>query len=402
MYDVFEGVRVVEVATWVFVPIAGAVCADWGADVIKIEHPVTGDPQRGLYVSALGPGAPDLMMQQPNRGKRSVALDIRHPSGHEALMRLVSTADVFLTNFLPATRRALRIEPEDVHSVNPRVVYALGTGHGTRGPERDLGGYDSTSAWSRSGMAFQMAHGGTTDPPRFPPAMIDSQAGLTLAGGIAAALFRRVQKGVGATVDVSLLSVASWMMAPDILASEYGGDMMPSRGRHDPPVNPLVNTYRTGDGRWLYLSLLQSDRYWIEFCERIGRPDLAIDERYLDSNARSVNRVACVKELDEHFGSRPLAHWREVLHGMSGPWCAMQTPNEVRSDPQVVANEMLASASGPRGDFRLVASPLQFDESALSTVTPAPEWGEHTDEVLREVGYTDDELLELKLSDAIL
>ncbi|MGH7822942.1 MAG: CaiB/BaiF CoA transferase family protein [Candidatus Binatia bacterium] len=392
------GVRVVEVAAWTFVPSAGAVMAQWGADVIKIEHPVRGDGQRGLASSgvSVAAGGVDFLVQQPNRGKRSVGLDVADPKGRNLLYRLVETADVFLTNFLPEARRRLEIDVEHVRARNPRIVYVRGHGQGARGPEAESGGYDATSFWTRGGVAACLTPPGAAEPTNQRAALGDGIGGMTIAGGIAAALFHRERTGEAPVVDVSLLGTAMWVMSPDVVASKLLGiAKLPTMTRAAPP-NPTVNYYRTKDDRWLILVHLQPDRYWADLCRRLGRPGLATDPRFADMASRSKNGAACVAELDAAFATRTLDEWRAAFEGMEGPWAPMLNPLELHDDRQVRANGYLQEVDGgQRGRFALVANPVQFDE-APPRLHRAPEMGEHTDEVLLSLGLDMDELLTLK------
>jgi crotonobetainyl-CoA:carnitine CoA-transferase CaiB-like acyl-CoA transferase len=402
MSQVLAGVRVVEVAQWWFVPSGGAVLADWGADVIKIEHPVTGDPQRGLVTSGFFPptGGVNFMMEQSNRGKRSVGIDLANPKGRALLYQLVETADVFLTNFLPDARRRLAIDVEDIQRVNPRVIYARGHGHGARGPDVEKGGYDAASFWSRGGIAHALTPPGAPRPIMQRAAFGDSAGGMTVAGGIAAALFHRERTGEASVVDVSLLGTAMWILAPDIVMTKLTDKEMPSFERTEAP-NPIVNSYLTKDRRWLFLNMLQPDRFWPDLCRRIGRDDLITDERFKDGMSRFQHRQACVAELDRTFGSRTLAEWRVALADADGVWAPMQSAREVHDDPQAQANGYLPVVD--RGDgttFTLVASPVQFDQTSPA-LTPAPEMGQHTEEVLLSLGLGWDELAALKDAGAI-
>jgi len=397
-----SGVRVLEVAQWWFVPAAGAVLADWGADVIKIEHPVSGDPQRGLITSGLVPptGGVNFMVEQPNRGKRSVGIDLAQPRGLELLYRLVETADVFLTNFLPPARRRLRIDVDDIRRVNPKIVYARGHGQGSRGPDCEKGGYDAASFWCRGGIAAALTASGAPAPVMQRAAFGDSTGGMAVAGGIAAALFHRERTGEPSVVDISLLGTAMWVMAPDIIASRLLGIDLPTGDRTQPP-NPIVNSYRTKDGRWLFLNMLQPDRYWPDLCTRLGRPDLIADPRFADGRARFENRVECVRVLDAIFAERTLAEWRERLGEAEGVWAPMQTARELPDDAQAIANGYVPSVD--RGDgtqFPLVASPVQFDERTPA-LRPAPDLGQHTEEVLLELGVSWEDLAVAKDAGAI-
>jgi crotonobetainyl-CoA:carnitine CoA-transferase CaiB-like acyl-CoA transferase len=404
--DVMNGVRVLEVAQFWFVPSAGAVLADWGADVLKIEHPVRGDGQRGLASSGVSTdvGGVDYLVQQPNRGKRSVGIDIASEPGRRLLYELAKQCDVFLTNFLPDARRKLRIDVEHIRAVNPRAIYVRGHGQGDLGPEREMGGYDATAFWNRGGMAASFTTPEMSEPLFQRAAFGDGIGGMTIAGGIAAALFHRERTGEAKVVDVSLLATAMWVLSPDIVASKLLPPEMsqlpwaPRTAR----FNPVVNNYKTKDGRWLILVHLQPDRYWPDLCRRIGRPDLATDPRFKDAKVRFENREACITELDRTFAQRTLAEWRIALDGMEGPWAPTQTARELHEDRQAIENGYTQEVDGgKRGRFTLVRSPVQFD-GQRAALQRGPEMGEHTDEVLREkLGLSTEQLLELKASGAI-
>jgi crotonobetainyl-CoA:carnitine CoA-transferase CaiB-like acyl-CoA transferase len=402
MEQVLRGVCVIEVAQWWFVPAAGAVLADWGADVIKIEHPTAGDPLRGLVTAGIMPatGGVNFMVEQPNRGKRSVGLDLAKPEGRALLYRLVEKADVFLTNFLPNARERLKIDVDDIRAVNPRIIYARGHGQGPNGPERDKGGYDAASFWCRGGIAQALTRPDAPAPVMQRAAFGDSTGGMTLAGGVAAALFHRERTGKGTVVDISLLGTAMWIMAPDIIASKLLGMDLPVSDRNAPP-NPIVNSYRTKDGRWLFLNMLQADRNWPDLVRHLGRPDLITEPRFVDARARLEHREACVQELDAIFATRTLAEWRAALASVEGVWAPLQTPRELHADPQAIANGYLPEVEGANGQrFTLVASPVQFDEASVP-LTPAPDLGQHTEEVLLELGLGWEEIGALKESGTI-
>lgn len=406
MTEVMKGVRVLEVAQFWFVPSAGAVLADWGADVIKIEHPERGDGQRGLGTAGISTeiNGVDFLVQQPNRSKRSVGLDFSKPEGLELLYKLAERSDVFLTNFLPQSRKRLRIDVEDIRARNPKIIYVRGHGQGSRGDEAGDGGYDASSFWARGAMAEAFTAPGADQPVMQRAAFGDGIGGMTIAGGIAGALFHRERTGEPSVVDVSLLSTAMWVLSPDIVSSgllpkEMG--QLPAADRTK-NFNPVVNSYRTKDGRWIMLVHLQSDRYWPDLCQRLGRPELVADPRYRDMKARFENREECIRELDGIFASRTLAEWKEALAGMEGPWAPMQRARELYDDPQVVANRYMEEVDGgKRGRFHLVRNPVQFDEDA-APLSRSPEWGEHTDEVLQEAGLSMDELLGLKAKGVVL
>ncbi|MFN7955296.1 MAG: CaiB/BaiF CoA-transferase family protein [bacterium] len=404
MSGALAGIRVLEVAQFWFVPAAGAILADWGAEVWKVEHPVHGDAQRGLAAAGFGTreGGVDFMMQQSNRGKRSLGIDLAKPEGRALLHRLAERCDVFLTNFLPAARTKLGIDVDDIRARNPRVIYVRGSGYGAEGPDRDAGGYDATAFWSRGGVAQGLTRPDAAAPVMQRPAFGDSVGALALAAGVAAALLKRERTGEASVVDVSLLGTAMWTMAPDIVASPL---IAPEKKIPFPDraaaLNPLANSYRTADGRWIVLMALQGDRHWPEICERIGRPELVADPRFRDARARYQNRRDCVAALDAAFATETLAQWRARLAGMESPWAVMQSAAELHEDPQALANDYLpAIAGGDAGSFRVVASPVSFDGAARA-LAPSPELGQHTEEVLLELGLSWDELALLKASGAV-
>lgn len=404
MVGVMNGIRVLEVASWTYVPTAGAVLKEWGADVIKVEHPETGDPQRGLVTSGLVPaGGVEHMMELPNRGKRSVGLDLSSEKGRELLMRLVAESDVFLTNLLPRARRKLRIDVEDIREANPDIIYARGTASGPRGDEGGKGGYDAATFWARAGIQDAVSPEELDYPVPMPGAAFgDVLGGLTIAGGISAALLHRERTGEAMTVDSSLLSLGAWAMGPMLAASSaYGMERRESYPASKAP-NPLVNTYRASDGRDVNLVMLETDRFWPELVAALGRSELANDPRF-DSHAKLIeNNEACIAELQAAFGQHTFAEIKEILSQVQGVWEPVQTLREVLDDPQMEANGYAADVTDAKGnDFQLVASPVQFDECP-NQAERAPGHGEHTDAVLGELGFDMEELLELKMEGVIL
>ncbi|MCW2887276.1 MAG: hypothetical protein QOE54_5130 [Streptosporangiaceae bacterium] len=401
-----EGVRILEVAQFTFVPAAGAVLADWGADVIKVEHAETGDAQRGLSQlmgMPVGDGSFAPLMEHPNRGKRSIGLALEKAEALEVLHELIRTSDVFLTNFLPGARRRLGIELEDVRKINPDIIYVRGTGFGSHGPDRDKGGYDSTAFWARGGSAM-----GTT-PVEFDGlcsmpagAYGDSIGGMTIAGGIAGALFARERTGETSVVDVSLLSVGAWANALSVGFALLAGGPLPRRtSSNAAQTNPLVGNYRAADGRWLVLAMLQPGRYWPEFCRHIEREDLIKDERFASVEKLMANAPAASEIIREVLATRTLAEWTTRFAGMEGQWAAAQDPWEVSQDPALRANGFIAEVTDVEGQrHELVANPVQFDQKPVR-IERAPQFAEHTDEILRGLGKSDEELIDLKVTGAV-
>lgn len=400
-----DGVRVLEVAQWTFVPAAGAVLADWGADVVKVEHPRTGDSQRGLRQLgniAVG-GARNPVMEHANRGKRSIALDVSTPDGHALLMDLAHTSDVFLTNFLPDARTRLKIDVDDVRAVNPRIIYARGSAYGPLGDDGGKGGYDMTGFWSRAAGAASATPGDLEGVVAQPgPAYGDSIGGMTIAGGIAAALFERERTGVARTVDISLLGVGVWAMGVAVNAALDSGQpwVASPAGANVTPHNPLTGFYRTSDGRFLGLSMLQAFRYFAEFCARVGLPELASDRRFASHELLSENAGEATEQLRSAIAAQPLEYWRKALSDFEGQWAPVLNTAEVAADPQVRANGGIVAVECDGKSFELVASPVMFDETHLQ-LRPAPEFAQHTEQLVLELGADWDRILALKDTGAI-
>jgi crotonobetainyl-CoA:carnitine CoA-transferase CaiB-like acyl-CoA transferase len=400
----FGGVRVVEAAAYVFVPAAGAVLADLGADVIKVEPPA-GDPLRYVETSMMPTEAegsftgPAPYFELANRGKRSVTLDLASKDGRALMGRLLASADVFLTSYLPGVRRRLRLDVDDVRGDNPAIVYCRGSGWGPKGPMRDAGAYDMVAAWCGSGLAHRLT-GDSDEPAAMPYAVFDAPGGNVLAGAVATALFKRERTGEPSVVDVSLLNVGWWSMQGDISTAPYTTWRRPRRRAQ--PQNPLVNSYRTSDGRWLYLCFPRSERDWVTFCGLAGAPALATDERFATEEARLRNVPECVAAVDSIVGARTYADWLRQLDGFSGAWGPQLSALEVHDHPQAAANGYLNDHRCADGsELRLVAPPLQFDEVPTVAAGPAPELGCDTDEILGELGVTSEELADLRASGAV-
>jgi crotonobetainyl-CoA:carnitine CoA-transferase CaiB-like acyl-CoA transferase len=400
MTAVMQGVRILEVAEHTFVPAAAALLADWGAEVIKIEHVERGDAMRALASTGVTtiPTDVHVLLEHANRGKRSLALDLTSDEGLDILYRLASTADVFLTNKLPSVRTKLRIDVDDIRAHNERIVYVRGTGQGERGPEADKGSYDSLSFWARSGVAFGVMRKEYGHVPVMPsPGFGDSLGGMTIAGGIMGALFHRERTGEGADVDVSLLSTGMWAMGNAIALA-----LLLDRSWSPPPahaisVNPLMGYYQTKDERWLCFSCLQGGKYWPPLCDVIGRPELATDPRFADHTSLLANHLDAIGILREVFVERPLDEWRAKLDDFVGQWSVVQDAREMAADPQAIANGYLQECETADGKpFRLVAAPVQFD-GAPAAPGRAPEFNEHCDEILGELGLDWDTVMDLKV-----
>jgi crotonobetainyl-CoA:carnitine CoA-transferase CaiB-like acyl-CoA transferase len=349
-----------------------------------------------------GKGA-NFMMEFPNRGKRSIAIDLSTEGGQKLLYALAGTADVFLTSYLPDVRQRLRIDVEHIRSANPNIIYVRGHGFGARGPDRGKPGFDSTAYWSRGGVGDALTTPGSERPATQRPGFGDVLGGANIAGGIAAALFAREKTGLPTVVDASLLGTAMWNLQPDVVMSEaLGLDDIIRFGDGQAGANPLVGMYGTKDHRWITLNMMQADRFWPDFCAHIGQVDLIDDPRFADAASRSANRDSLVAMLEETFASRTLNDWKQALSALAGAWAPMQRGTELATDVQVRENGYLRPVvDGAGNKFHLVAAPIQFDEQPPD-LGPAPELGADTDEILLELGLTMEEVLNHKIEGAIL
>jgi crotonobetainyl-CoA:carnitine CoA-transferase CaiB-like acyl-CoA transferase len=398
------GVRVIEVATHVFVPMSGAVLSDWGAEVIKVEALDGGDPYRGLVTAGMHKlhHGVDVHFQATNRGKRSVAIDLKRPEGRALLSRLIGRCDVFVTNLRPEACRRLRLEVADVRADNQSIIYVRGNAFGDRGPEADRGGYDAGAYWARSGMQ-QIFTGPEAEWPATPrPAFGDVVGGLTIAGAISTALYQRSATGEPSVLDVSLLALGMWQVQMDVMNACLDEEATTRRlpDRYQMP-NPLMLSYRTRDGRFIYLQMLSPDRFWPDLCRVLGQPAMATDPRFANLDARRQNSRACIEWLDGIFASRTFTEWRRILADFPGEWVPSVRPGELADDPQVQANDYFSHLHFDDFDLPVVAPPVRFEGEPAQPVR-APEFGEHTEEVLVEMGLSWEDLSALKDAKAIL
>lgn len=316
--------------------------------------------------------------------------------------RLLASADVFLTNWLPAALERARLTVEDIRGFNPKIIIARGTGLGVRGPDRNRGGFDAATYLARGGVAYTLTPFGTETPAVQGPGFGDLQGGATLAGGVCAALFHRERTGEPCIVDSSLLAQAMWAIAPSISAADFFDiDGIPGA----PPglaINPLVNRYKTRDGRWIQLVFLQPDKFWAGFCERMGLAELATDERFVPSSNLIANAAEATQIVANVFAGHDLAHWQKVLEDEPGVWGALATPRETLNDPQVEPNGYVVTNVDDDGEqYRIVAAPVQFNETPPAPAR-APEHGQHTEEILLELDVDWDDIARAKDLRAIL
>jgi crotonobetainyl-CoA:carnitine CoA-transferase CaiB-like acyl-CoA transferase len=401
--NVFTGVRVVELAQFVFVPGAGALLADHGAEVIHIEPPGSGDPYRSLKIAdGRITKSANLALEQNNRGKKSVGIDLKTKAGREVFFRLIETADVFLTSLRPKAIEALGLGVGALRARNPRLIYVRGNGVGFKGKEIDKAGYDASAFWARGGFAHVLNSPGATSPLRPRPALGDHTGSISVAYGLAGALFKRERTGEPSVVDVSLLSTAMWVLSADITISGRQTAEAMSVINNESRF-PLLRPYRTRDGRFIQFMFLDPDRYWEPVCKILEREELLQDPRFADSESRVVNGGALAAEIAAAIASRDWESWRPVFEAWDAPWELVKTIQEVAVDPQAIANGYVFDVTVSDGtSVQLVSGPVGFDgHTAPPNPLRAPHLGEHTDEILSEIGVTADELAELRSAAAI-
>src|SRR5438445_5497115 len=395
-----EGIRVVELAFWVAGPSAAGILGDWGADVVKIEPP-DGDPFRGLFLSAAGlevPANPRFALC--NRGTGTLSLDSTKETGREIALRLIDRADVFVTNLRPVVLARLGLDPDSLAARNPRLVYAGITGYGTEGPDRDRPAYDVGAFWSRAGIAAALTPPGT-DPPFQRGAMGDHVAAITLAGGVAAALLARERSGAGQMVTTSLLRVGVFVLGWDTSATLRLGIPATPMTRTSTP-NPVISCYRAGDGRWFWLLGLQGQRHWPDLLRAVERPDWLEDPRFATMRSRRENCPELVRLLDEIFATRALVEWGAIFDRAGMWWAPVQTTEDVIRDPQAIAAGAFVDVPQADGtNIPGVASPVDFSVDRWQPQGPVPEVGQHTEEILLELGYDWERIAGLKERGAI-
>lgn len=401
MYDVMEGIKVIEVAEHTFAPVAAMILADWGADVIKIERTSGGgDPGRDLNLPNATSGGLNMYFEAANRGKRSLALDLTKPEGRALLYKLIETTDVFITNLRASARKKMGIEPDDLMKINPRLIYARGSGYGIRGEMADHGGFDQPSSWCRSGSGYmQTPLGG--EPPSQPGSIGDLGGGATMAGAISAALFRRERTGKGAIVDHALYLIGIYLMSQSVTAAGLGLKRGPNTTR-DQAFNPIVNFYKTRDDRWIYVCLL-FEHWWPDFARHLDRPEWLDDPRYKDGASRRANRAELIAEIEQIFASKDYAFWTERLKTLDGVWAPLQSPEEVMNDPQARVNGFVTEITADDGrTYFGGSSPAQFDERLIGPLRSAPAYNAHGEDIMRELGLGNQQIADLRTSGVML
>jgi formyl-CoA transferase len=396
--NIFSGLKVVDFSSFVAAPGAAVILSDFGADVIKVEPP-TGDPWRHAHKIPPQPVADEpYQWHLANRNKRSISLDLKSPSAQQVLQQLVIWADVFIVNTPHPARKKLKLEYDDLVHWNSRLIYADLTGFGEKGPDADLPGFDITSYWARSGLLSMTRDAGA--PPTWPVAGSgDNATAVGIYSAIVTALYRRERTGKGAYVTTSLLAEGVWSASVSIQAALSGAKFY---GLHDRqhPASAALNVYRAADGTWFVLIVMPDKLAAV--ANAIGRPDLHTDPRFSDPAKLMANMPQLTAILDDVFAAQPMAHWSEVFNGAHVTFGAVRGPQEVINDPQLAANDIVVPLEGAGGNLsRTISSPIQVHGVAKVPARCGPDLGEHTEEILRELGFDAKAVEDLRTSGAV-
>jgi crotonobetainyl-CoA:carnitine CoA-transferase CaiB-like acyl-CoA transferase len=396
---IFKGLKVLDCASFIAAPAAATVLSDFGAEVIKIEPPGSGDPYRNLPQL---PGYPrseeNYAWLMESRNKRSLALDLSKPEGQAVLHRLVMDADVFITNFPPGVRSRLGISYTELGPLNPRLIYASFTGYGEKGEEANKPGFDSNAYWARSGLMDLVRADQNTTPARSMPGMGDHPCAMALYGAIVTALYKRERTGKGSHVASNLMANGIW--ANSVFAqAKLSGAKFSERRNREHALNAVTNHYKCKDGRWIILSLLNEERQWPTLARCLGREDLVTDERFATKADRHKRSVELIKTFDEIFATRDLAEWRKALDGNGLVFGVVGILDDLPTDRQMIDNGVLVPFEGDT--MLTVSSPIWVDGSEKTQPKRPPAIGEHSDEVLREAGFDDAAIRQLRASGAV-
>jgi len=401
-----DDIKVIETATIAAGPMAGRLLADWGADVIHVESTTGGDRWRVFQAGQGGgttgiPSDINYNWQNYDRNKRSMTLDLSRETGLKILYKMLEKADVFLLNFRPREMEKFKLEYETLNQLNSRLIYASLTGYGKKGAERDLPAYQTTAYWCRSGNLHILQEPGT-HPVQTPAALGDNIAAMALAYGIMTALYVREKTGVGQEVDVSLYGAGVFALCFDI-----AGALATGQDRQPAPMedfgNAVATYYQTKDAKWLRLSITQLDRDWSKFCQAIEREDLPQDPRFESQDAVLKNRVDLYQILKEVFLSKTMDEWKPRLDKAVIAWDPVQSLPEIINDPQARANDFFVTYDHPTyGPLEVVKGPVKMSRTPETLRMPGPEYGQHTDEVLLEYGYTQKDIEQFRQQGIIL
>jgi formyl-CoA transferase len=395
---IFAGLKVLDVASFIAAPAAAAVLGDFGADVIKVEPPGAGDPQRKLDLVPPNPRAPgNYSWHLANRNKRGMVVDLKSPGGSRILKRLVEWADVVVTNFPHGSREKLHLGYEEVSGWNPRVIYADITGFGDLGPDAALPGFDVTAYWSRSGLLASTRDAGS--PPTVPVyGSGDYTAAIAIYAAVVTALYNRERTGRGANVGTSLLAAGVWATGTLVAGALAGGTSFGLRNPAE-PANPLINPYQSADGQWFML--VAAPWHWPGLTKAIGHPELLHDPRFADPDGFTEHSAVLTGLLDAEFRSQPLAHWQEALGREHITFSVIQTPEQAADDPQLRASDIVVPLEGVSDLKYTINSPITLRGVSKAPAKRAPDLGEHNAEVLTELGFSPDDVQGFQAEKAI-
>jgi crotonobetainyl-CoA:carnitine CoA-transferase CaiB-like acyl-CoA transferase len=398
-----EGIRIVELSTWAVVPCACEIMGDWGADVIKIEHPVGGDPTRGWAGPGWLPASSPLGVGwlADNRSKRSIALDLSKEEGREIAYRLVEKADIFASNLQEPSLQKVHMDYETLKQVNPVIVYAHLTGYGRKGPKCDKPGFDYSAFWASSGIMSLI--GEKDGPPAFQrPAMGDHMTTGYFTAGILAALRARDRLGIGQRVDISLMGTGLWIDSWQTQATLLTNEDAKRVSQKEMP-NPLFNIYRAKDGRWFIFVMLFPDRFWPSFCRALDIAQLEHAPRFETAEKRAENRKELISIIEKVIDTKTSEEWVPIFDKYDLVWGYVHTIKSALEDPQTEANQFIVEVEHPElGNIRMVNSPVFFSETLSSPKEPPPLLGQHTEEILLSVGYDWSKILHLKNEGVII
>src|ERR1700716_583612 len=395
---IFEGLKVLDCASFIAAPAAATVLSDFGAKVIKIEPPGHGDPYRNLPNLPGYPHSPHnfAWMLEP-RNKRSLALDLSKPEGQAVLHRLVAEADVFITNFPPAVRGRLGLTYAKLAPLNERLIYASFTGYGEKGEEADKPGFDSNAYWARSGLMDLVRADENTTPARSVAGMGDHPSAMALFGAIVTALYKRERTGKGSQVRSNLMANGIWASGVLAQAKLCGASFEPRRPR-ERALTAITNHYQCRDGRWIILSLLNEERQWLVLAKCLGREDLITDPRFATKADRHARSLELIKIFDEIFATKDLAEWRKILAGNGLVFGVVGILDDIPNDQQMIDNDVLVPFEGDT--MLTINSPIWIDGSDKRAPRHPPDIGQHSDEVLREAGFDEAEIRRLRAANA--
>ena len=392
-----RGLKVVEMATWLFAPMSACLLGELGADVIKVEAH-GGDPMRGLVHRVRD--HVDWVYELANRNKRSVALDVRSPGGGEVMRRLLQDADIFIVNLRRGGLERLGIDYESLRADHPRLIYAHATGYGTEGPDINRPAFDELAYWARGGFMSILGAPGN-DPVRLVGAMGDLPSAMNITAAIFAALYQRELTGEGQFLTCSLYGGGIWANGFAVQGALATGQNFP-RGDRYSSFNSLYNSYRAADDKWLQLAMIQEERFWAPFAEAIDLPILTEDARFAVIAERRRHTREAVELIEQRIAEEPRDHWAAIFDALDFPWAPAADELEISQDPQAAVNGYVGVMEHRSGiEFKVLGAPFKLDQAPMTNYSSAPELGEHTELVLEELGYDWDAIAALKQAGAI-